>query len=192
MHRPLRGLDKLSVARFSALSYASVKVLHSKFAAYDGVKLLGKSMIPSKYQWKKWSLPSKYSAIGLLLAFVSMGVAIYDHLPSLEINKLEAYVENTKASSVDTSDITVAGSTSETLNTYKRDGKVKYAHLDLSSFPELVSFLRAVNDTRLEYPRRAVDIELLQDYLDSGNIRMTEFLAKEIVTKQTNLEHLRK
>ena len=34
-------------------------------------------MLPTRKQWKKWSLPSKYTALGLLIAVVCLGFAIY-------------------------------------------------------------------------------------------------------------------
>jgi hypothetical protein len=38
-------------------------------------------LIPSKSKWKSWSLPSKYSAIGLFVGLLSLGIAVYGLYP---------------------------------------------------------------------------------------------------------------
>lgn len=46
-------------------------------------------MIPSKSQWKSWSLPSKYSAIGLIVGVLSLLVAlVYPISPNHENRKV--------------------------------------------------------------------------------------------------------
>ncbi len=40
-------------------------------------------MIPNKAQWKNWSLPSKYTALGLLVGILSLGATVYFSSPSV-------------------------------------------------------------------------------------------------------------
>ena len=50
-------------------------------------------VIPSKNQWKSWSLPSKYSALGLLLAVVSTFSMIGGWFPLESQTKIESVAE---------------------------------------------------------------------------------------------------
>jgi hypothetical protein len=152
-------------------------------------------MLPNYKQWKKWSLPSKYSAIGLLLAilgFVPFSSIFNSNAASKSIDKTEPKT-TFKAPIYEIKFPEIKIKTArEAFNEYDGDGYIKYAHLNLTDYPSLAKQLSAVNSNRIEYPKRAIDLAVLRDLLNSGDIRLSTFAATEIIRKQTNLRKLKK
>ncbi len=167
-------------------------------SAYWGVRFTKEViLIPSRKQWNSWSLPSKYTAIGTLVAVLSLSPQLYQFAYSfygkgIGVDKNQS----TNISSLSTTpnnDVTFkVKNMDEVLNEYKGDGNIKYRHLNFNNFPSLKSKLETVNKSREEYPKRAIDISILQQKVDSGDIGMAEYAVNEIIKKQNNIKLLRK
>ena len=79
---------------------------------------------------------------------------------------------------------------SNVLSQHEGTGDIEYGNYNLSSHNNLKSTLEAVNNTRIEFPKRAIEISMIQQFLDSGDLKMAYFSANRLKEKQENLSKL--
>ncbi len=150
-----------------------------------------KSMIPTKKQFKNWSLPNKYALISIIFAAISIILTIFGlYLTIISESPIKSTIALSEQPSTFAPTNDDPGNSIQSafdyLNEYDGDGFVKYSHLNLSQYPKLKQALESVNANRVEYNRRSLDIRVLQDNLESGNIRLALEASRQIIEKQAN------
>jgi len=139
--------------------------------------------------WTLWAW-----LLGLLISAFTFGVFVADTpiYKSLKSNfsgtNIERKLTHKESKS---SDINLQNSL-EYLSQYSGTGNIIYEGYNLSSYSGLEETLKTVNSQRIEYPMRAVDITVVQQFLDSGNLKMAYFTASQLKKKQINLAKIRR
>lgn len=129
--------------------------------------------------------------ISLLISAFTLG------LLTAESNLYRKFIHHAPLSN--STDVTRSKETDNTKKTTKRyqanffdKNIISYEEYDLSQHPDLRNLIETINAERVEFPKRNLDIYLIQDYLDSGNLEMAEFASKRLREKQHNLRSIRK
>ena len=117
-------------------------------------------MIPSKSQWKRWSLPSKLTAIGTFVGILGVALSILFYVfPNIRVG------ETRFPSLPDGSGWILVGDYDDSLDVYVRGPLYKVI---ASSYPEPSQFPRKGEIIRLKTERNVV----IADYKDSGTKKL--------------------
>lgn len=137
---------------------------------------------------------SKGAVFGYIAGFASIIGLIITTWPHLGISIKFQENSNTFLTSNVFSEPTykLSSSFDDYLSHYKGTGDIEYDNYNLTSFQGLELLLSTINKERMEFPKRAISISLIQNYLDSGDLKMADFSARQLKEKQRNLARISK